>query len=55
LRRNRLVQSAEPDQTVLQDSIQRTIPIAPTLLVAMDQARRRIFVGNWRAIFGEAY
>ncbi|WP_386683004.1 ABC transporter substrate-binding protein [Loktanella sp. R86503] len=55
LRRNRLVQSAEADQTVLQDSIQRTIPIAPTLLVAMDQARRRIFVGNWRAIFGEAY
>ncbi len=55
LRSNRLVQSVGPDQTTLQDSIRRTIPIAPTLLVAMDQARRRIFVGNWRTIFGDAH
>ena len=39
-----------PDQD-LPDSARRPIPIAPTLLVAMDQARRRIFLDTWRAAF----
>ena len=48
---NGLVQQAGlPDQD-LPDSARRPIPIAPTLLVAMDEARRRIFLETWRTAF----
>ncbi|MFZ3584066.1 ABC transporter substrate-binding protein [Loktanella sp. DJP18] len=50
---SRLVQPASADEQPLPDSARRPIPIAPTLLVAMDQARRRIFVDTWRKAFGD--
>ena len=48
----RLVPPMDPAQVVQSDSAQRPIPISPTLLVAMDGARRRIFVDSWRIAFG---
>ena len=48
-----LVQPTGAAALTLSDSARRAIPIAPTLLVAMDQARRRIFVATWQAALGE--
>ncbi len=47
-----LIQTPSPDESGLQQSIQRYIAIDPTLLVAMDQHRRALFIGNWRTTFG---
>lgn len=54
LAESHLVQPPGPDDTTLQESIQRYIAISPTLLVAMDDARRVNFVENWRKTFGLA-
>lgn len=48
---NGLMQSAGTGDQDLPESARRPIPIALTLLVAMDQARRRIFVETWRTAF----
>ncbi|WP_106746223.1 ABC transporter substrate-binding protein [Yoonia maritima] len=47
-----LVQRRDDDATLLSESAQRTIPIDPKLLVAMDRHRRSRFVGQWRSTFG---